>query len=200
MVAGLQGAPMAPSLTGLSSSHVAASDQQQAAVVTWQRQSIRFHAVLKEDEEGAGGERPGGDPQAALVALAGQLLGHADEQQQRWLLVDADDCQLTGGQAAPEAADPTGGEQAPAGITCASCRRVGPAAAGVPPPRSTSGGSSLFERLVEAAPPLRTVALVQNVHFLPCGPTGTSQRTPGLLQARAWSTHKVTGSGHLGAR
>jgi hypothetical protein len=51
-------------------------------------------------------------------------------------------------------------------------------------PECTGHHCSLFERLVTAGinSSCKVVALVQNVHFLPCGPSGTSHRTAGLLQ------------------
>ncbi|EFJ45802.1 hypothetical protein VOLCADRAFT_93893 [Volvox carteri f. nagariensis] len=69
------------------------------------------------------------------------------------------------------------------GLLSSGCTRksAGAAAPLPPPPPSTT----LFESLVATAPPRRCLAYVQNVHFLPLGPSGTGPRHDGLLAAWA---------------
>ncbi|KXZ45041.1 hypothetical protein GPECTOR_59g649 [Gonium pectorale] len=49
------------------------------------------------------------------------------------------------------------------------------------PPGATT--TTLFEAVLAASPPGRCLALVQNVHFLPMGPSGTGPRSASLLSA-----------------
>lgn len=50
---------------------------------------------------------------------------------------------------------------------------------------NSSSTTSLMEACCAALPPSKLLLLVQNIHFLPLGPSGTAARTPALLQA--WS-------------
>ncbi|KAG2437925.1 hypothetical protein HXX76_005541 [Chlamydomonas incerta] len=87
-----------------------------------------------------------------------------------WVLVDADESQRLAAS--------------PRTTTAAPAPAPAPAdAAAQPAPAPASGPGTLFEAVVGAAPPRRCVALVQNVHFLPLGPSGTGQRSPALLEA-----------------
>lgn len=97
-----------------------------------------------------------------------------------WVVVDADESQKplpappshTLTHPYPPAADPHDAVQPPL-------------------PAPPAAPSTLFEAVVGAAPPGCCLALVQNVHFLPLGPSGTAPRSASLL--RAWSAERLGG-------
>ncbi|GIL48946.1 hypothetical protein Vafri_5435 [Volvox africanus] len=82
-----------------------------------------------------------------------------------WVIVDADESQKT--------------LRWPEGLQRS---RSQPQAAAAATPNATAT-TTLFESIVVASPPQRCLAYVQNVHFLPMGPSGTGPRHDSLLAA-----------------
>ncbi|GLC74883.1 hypothetical protein PLESTF_001567800 [Pleodorina starrii] len=126
-----------------------------------------------------------------------------------WVIVDADESQKlllplphnAAGLVTQAAADasptpnpssnpnPDSQDAARAAIACTSnCAAFGVDSDAADRQRTASAGATaatLFEAIVAAAPPRRCLSYVQNVHFLPMGPSGTGPRRPELLSA--WS-------------
>lgn len=154
----------------------AAAPAEQEGQLEQQRLAAAAAASTAADAGQATAVTHSGAAAAAPSAESGSLTGLL---QGAWVLVDADESQRL--VVAPLAASPL----EPAATTSAAT----PAPAGAPPALglqtepAPGGPSTLFETVVGAAPPRRCVALVQNVHFLPLGPSGTGPRSPALLAA-----------------
>ncbi|MEW5318984.1 MAG: hypothetical protein WDW38_010162 [Sanguina aurantia] len=86
-----------------------------------------------------------------------------------WLILDADDLQKT---------RPPPPQQQPSTDHCPQGAPASPSSPAHPPP------ASLFETLALSLPG-QVLALVQNIYFLPFGPSGTTPSSPGLIAAWA---------------
>ncbi|GLI62834.1 hypothetical protein VaNZ11_005397 [Volvox africanus] len=114
---------------------------------------------------GSGGAIRGGE--GILDAYRVDADGRRDDwsaAQGTWVIVDADESQKI--------------LRSPEGLQ-RSRSQPQPAAAAAPNATTTT----LFESIVVASPPQRCLAYVQNVHFLPMGPSGTGPRHGSLLAA-----------------
>ncbi|KAG2497877.1 hypothetical protein HYH03_004143 [Edaphochlamys debaryana] len=142
-------------------------------VVSWAEGRVRHHVVLT-DQPGPSEPAPAADPAdpgaaaggltaavaARVAACVRDLTACGSPAARAWVILDADESQKPLRPTAPAASAPTSSTSA------------------------SASSASLFSHVVSACPPGRCLALVQNVHFLPLGPSGSGARSG--PQREAW--------------
>ncbi|GFR43227.1 hypothetical protein Agub_g4284, partial [Astrephomene gubernaculifera] len=126
-------------------------------------------------------------PSARAAAAGGNSCPMLRCSRDAWVIIDADESQKLLLQPQPQRAGTAGREPtaaaaaAPSGSSASTTTTSSSASSCASTPHVPA--ITLFKVVTSAAPPRRCLALVQNVHFLPLGPSGSGPRNPSLLAA-----------------